>query len=283
MEIAMKTIHTILTLIAVTAVGCQAAGPTGANGSTAKTSGTMVVPSETNPQMALAAPTALELAKGTLFGLPAFAAALDASVVTQFKASVDGKAVPVKWDNVSAGASGETRAQFTLDNVMPASRSELVFTSPSGSVKLGTYLEKMDPQASASVQGDVTARSTAGLLVCKQLAAKSGKSLNAYTSADFQAVVNNPRTADLESSLKVALSTGSRGQDVWTSATVAQTLASVSTDIGANVSIPGLGLNVGGSTNASGSTSGSASTNTSTNTSTSGTSTSTSGSGAVKI
>jgi hypothetical protein len=251
-------IPTLLTAtLALTA--CPAPGPTGpGNGTTGQTIGTMVVPSETNPAIALAPMTPWQIAAGTIVGLPAYAAALDASVVTQFQASIDGKQVPVKWDQITTSASGETRARFTIGNTFAANRTDLVLSSPSGSVKLGTWLERVDPQTTTTVQADVSARSTAGLLVCKTVAANGGKAVNAYAQSEFQAVVNSPRTTEVETSLKTAFATSSRGQDTWTVPTVAQVTMAVAADVSAALGLGGtiklnLGGNAGGNTNANGS------------------------------
>jgi hypothetical protein len=251
------TIPTLL-IAAMALSACPAPGPTGPGvGTTGQTVGTMTVPAETNPAIALAPMSPWQLAAGTVIGLPAYAAALDASVVTQFKASIDGKACPVTWDQISTNASGETKARFTVANLSAANKTELILSSPSGSVKLGTWLERVDPQTTVTAQTDVSARSTAGLLVCRSVAANGGKAVNQYSQAEFQAVVANSKTAEVETSLKTALSSSTRGQDCWTAPTVAQVTLNAAADVSAALNLGAkIQLGLGGSTSGNASTTG---------------------------
>lgn len=244
--------HTLsaLTIATVTLTACPATGPASPGGATTgQTIGTMTVPAETNPAIAVAPLTAVQLATGALFGLPAYAAALDGSVVAQFQATIDGKPCPVTWDRITTTAAGETQAQFTIHNSFAANRAELVLSSPSQSVKLGTWIERADPQTTTTLQTDVSARSTAGLLICRSIAANGGKAENQYAQADFQAVVDNPKTAEVETSFKSALSTSTRGQDTWANATLAQVTLNAASEVSAALNLGAkINLNLGGST-----------------------------------
>ena len=207
--------------------------------STAKTTGTMVVPRETDPAVAMVPMSAWQMASGYVIGLPAQAGTLDTSVVAQFSASLDGRAVPCTWDKIET-ASGETRARFTLSNPSSANSAELIFRSPSGTIKLATLVDRIDANASADLSTEVSARSTGALLVARAMATSGGKPIKSYTAVDFQAVANSPRTVEVETSLKAALSaSNNKGQDTWTLPAVVSVTASVATDLGVSLKLGG--------------------------------------------
>ena len=208
--------------------------------STAKTTGTMVVPRETDPAVAMVPMSGWQMASGYVIGLPAQAGTLDSSIVAQFSASIDGRAVPCTWDKIET-ASGDTRARFTLSNPSSANSAELIFrSSPSGTIKLATLVDRIDANASADLSTEVSARSTGALLVARAMATSGGKPVKSYTAVDFQAVANSPRTVEVETSLKTALSaSNNKGQDTWTLPTVVAVTASVATDLGVSLKLGG--------------------------------------------
>ncbi|MBC7545963.1 MAG: hypothetical protein H7338_24810 [Candidatus Sericytochromatia bacterium] len=237
----MRIITAALILSSLLGFGCTSATPTGASGS-GKTSGTMVVPRETDPAVAMAPMSFLQLARGYMVGLPALAGTLDASVVAQFQASVDGRAAACTWDRIET-TSGETRARFTFTNPSSANNAEVIFRSPSGSIKLATLVDRMDANANADLATEVSARSTGALLVVRAMAASNGgKPIKSYTTAEFQAVHNSPRTVEVETSLRAAFSaSGNKGQDTWKLPPVVAVTTSVASDLGVSLK---LGANI---------------------------------------